>query len=193
MIVVSAPSGAGKTTLCDRLLAERVDIQYSISCTTRVSRGAEEDGRDYHFLPDDEFARRVDQGEFLEYAEVHGYRYGTLRETVEKSMADGRSILMDIDVQGAGQIRTKVAEDPEFADMKKAFVDIFIAPPSIEALSDRLEKRGEDTQKVIEKRVRNATREMERSGEFRYLIVNEDLDKAYVEFKDVLDLEAVSV
>jgi len=193
LIVVSAPSGAGKTTLCDRLLAERSNIRYSVSCTTRAPRGAEQDGRDYYFLSDDEFLQRVERGEFLEYAEVHGYRYGTLRKMVVDSIAEGMSILMDIDVQGAGQLRAKMTEDPVVADLKKAFVDIFIAPPSIEVLADRLEKRGEDAPEIIERSVRNAAREMERSGEFMHLIVNKDLDNAYKEFKDVLDLELGSV
>jgi len=130
LIVVSAPSGAGKTTLCDRLIAERPDMVYSVSCTTRAPRGEERDGRDYHFLSEPEFDRRLRQGLFLEHARVHGYRYGTLRETVHAALTAGRSVLMDIDVQGAAQVRAAVGRADSEDPIAKGFLDIFIAPPS---------------------------------------------------------------
>jgi len=125
LIVVSAPSGGGKSTLCRRMLAERKDVAYSISCTTREPRGNEVNGREYHFLSEVEFDRRVKNGEFLEHALVHGHKYGTLRKPVDDALASGKSILMDIDVEGARQIREYVARLPDSDALKNAFVDIF--------------------------------------------------------------------
>jgi guanylate kinase len=190
LIVVSAPSGAGKSTLCDRLLAERPDMTYSVSCTTRAPRGEEVDGQDYHFLSEEEFARRVREGRFLEYAVVHGHRYGTLRETVEAAFAAGRSVLMDIDVQGAANIRRRVGAARPGDPLREGFVDVFIAPPSMEALRQRLVGRAEDSPESIERRLENAEAEMARAGEFRYRIVNDELDKAYRELEKILESES---
>ena len=186
LIVVSAPSGAGKTTLCDRLLAERKDIVYSVSCTTRAPRGREADGVDYSFLSEAEFARRLDAGEFLEHALVHGHRYGTPRHRVLEAMAAGKSVLMDIDVQGAAQIRARVSALPAGDPLRGGFVDIFIEPPSLEALRARLERRGEDSPETIARRLRNAEAEMRRNGEFSHRIVNDDLGAAYARLKGIL-------
>jgi guanylate kinase len=187
LIVVSAPSGAGKTTLCDRLLAERSSMVYSISCTTRTPRGDEVDGRDYHFLSVPEFERRVVAGEFIEHAMVHGNRYGTLRQTVLESLSAGKDVLMDIDVQGAALIRA-AAQGGEGL-LKKGYVDIFIAPPSLEALRLRLTARNEDTPEVIERRVKNAVAEMARWREYQYLVINDKLDKAYDDLRAVVRAE----
>ena len=189
MIVISAPSGAGKTTLCDRLRAERRDLVYSISCTTRPPRGAEADGTDYFFLGEAEFAARLARGEFLEHAAVHGHRYGTPRARVEEALAGGRSVLMDIDVQGAAQVREHVRGLADGSLIKAAFVDIFIAPPSMDELRARLERRGEDAPEVIGRRLRNASAELARAGEFRHRIVNDDLDRAYAELKALIGRE----
>jgi guanylate kinase len=183
LIVVSAPSGAGKTTLCDRLLAGRPDIVYSVSCTTRAPRGDEVDGVDYFFLSSEEFDRRLANGEFLEHAVVHGYQYGTPRQMVLEAMAAGRSVLMDIDVQGAAQIRRRVRETADGDLLKAGFVDIFIEPPSMDDLRRRLEARGEDSPDVIARRLRNAEQEMRRRDEFRFRIVNDDLEAAYRRLK----------
>ena len=179
LIVVSAPSGAGKTTLCDRLLAERSDIVYSVSCTTRPPRGREVDGQDYFFLTEEDFARRIQRGELLEHAVVHGYAYGTPRERVVETLASGRSVLMDIDVQGARQIRECVRQAAADDPLRAAFVDIFIEPPSLEALRQRLERRGEDSPAVIARRLRNAEDELRQRNEYRYRVVNGDLATAY--------------
>jgi len=188
LIVVSAPSGSGKTTLCDRLLADLGDIVYSVSCTTRQPRGTETDGTDYTFLTKDEFEQQVREGQFLEHATVHGYRYGTLRETVLHALAEGRSVLMDIDVQGAEQIRACVKSGAGDL-LDKAFVDIFITPPSIDALRERLEMRGEDTPEVIEKRLENAQREMAQADKYMRVIVNDELDRAYAELRGIVAKE----
>lgn len=189
LIVVSAPSGAGKTTLCDRLLADHDDIAYSVSCTTRSPRGNETDGEDYHFLSEEDFARRVAGGEFLEHAEVHGAQYGTLRRRVIDSLRAGTSIMMDIDVQGAEQIRGYVREDSAEAVLKGAFVDLFIEPPSIESLRARLERRAEDSPDAIERRLANVAKEMAKRDAYRYRVVNSDLKTAYEEFERIIRAE----
>jgi len=191
LIVVSAPSGAGKTTLCDRLLVERKDIAYSVSCTTRPRRGAEVAGEDYFFISEDEFTARVAAGEFLEHAVVHGCRYGTLRTTVLGAMADGRSVLMDIDVQGARQIREAITAAPPGDPVKAGFVDIFISPPSMEALRERLERRGEDSEDVIARRLANARHEMADRDLYRYRVVNGDVAQAYEDLKRCVEQEEI--
>lgn len=190
LIVVSAPSGGGKTTLCDMLRKEFPLIEYSISCTTRKPRGEEMDGKDYHFLSDGEFDKRVEKGDFLEHAVVHGFKYGTLRRTVVDALGRGHSIIMDIDVQGARQVREKVrAASPEDL-LRKGFVDIFVAPPSAEELRRRLVKRGEDAPEVIGRRLKNAEVEMRSAEEYCYRIVNDNLDRAYDEIREVILKEA---
>mgnify|MGYP001239006363 CR=1 FL=1 len=186
LIVVSAPSGAGKTTLCRKLMAEDKSIVYSISCTTREPRSSEQDGKDYFFLSEEEFERRVQEGLFLEHATVHGNRYGTLKSVVEESLKKGKSVLMDIDVQGADQVRTASLKEGDGSLLKKAFMDIFISPPSLDVLKERLLCRGEDKQEVIERRMKKAGEEMKRSLEYRRRIVNDDLEKAYGELKAIL-------
>jgi len=187
LIVISAPSGAGKTTLCDRLLQDYPEITYSVSCTTREPRGAEEDGEDYHFLTADNFARRLAAGEFLEHATVHGFSYGTLKAPVVSAMAEGQCVLMDIDVAGAAQVRDYVERLSEHDPMRAGFVDIFIRPPSLEALQERLEERGEDDEATIRRRLKNAAGEMAREEEFRYHVVNDDLEIAYRELCGIVE------
>ena len=182
-LVLTAPSGAGKTTLVNLLRAEFGSFVYSVSCTTRAPRGGEKDGVAYHFLSDGEFLRRVAAGDFLEHAVVHGYRYGTLRAAVEGPMAEGRSVLLDIDVAGAAQVREIVRSLPPDAPLKRAFLDVFIDVPSLEELRRRLEKRGEDAPDVIERRLRNAEGERARRGEFSAIVVNDDLETAHAELR----------
>ena len=180
LILVSAPSGAGKTTLCEMLLLDRDDLVYSVSCTTRALRGNEQDGVNYHFISRDAFEAHVAAGDFLEYAEVHGEYYGTLRTSVLGPLSEGKDVLMDIDVQGAGQIREAIKDDPV---MRKAFVDIFISPPSVEALERRLRERSEDSDASIERRVKNAENEMRSSDAYSRIIVNDILSVAYDDLK----------
>jgi len=187
LIVVSAPSGAGKTTLCNRLLAEHASITRSITCTTRAPRGSELDGRDYHFLTTDEFSRRVSEGLFLEHAVVHGNQYGTLRSNVEAALEAGKDVLLVIDVQGAAAVRH--AAQTLGGRLGRAYVDIFITPPSLEVLRDRLQKRGEDAPDVIERRLENARGEMERGSEYQHRVVNDNLDQAYAELHTIIQAE----
>ena len=186
LVVISAPSGAGKTTLCERMIQELPDAVYSISCTTRKPRGDEQHGREYYFLTDEVFAAKLAAGEFIEHATVHGKSYGTLRQTLVSELEAGRTVLLDIDVQGAEQIRNQVrrADCPE--TLRSAFVDVFIEPPSLDVLRQRLERRGEDTPDVIAERVRNAASELAQKGAFAYRVVNDDLDRAFGALKSIV-------
>ncbi|MBW7908754.1 MAG: guanylate kinase [Kiritimatiellae bacterium] len=189
LVVVSAPSGGGKTTLCERLLAEFHQMVYSVSCTTRAPRDGEIDGTDYYFISEEEFERRVQNDEFVEHATVHGHRYGTLRRFIERGFASGRDVLMDIDVQGAAQIRSKLATLPPNDALRRGFVDAFIAPPSIEVLRKRLHLRGKDADAVIERRLQQAENEMRRWREYKYLIVNDRLDASYDALRSIVVAE----
>lgn len=187
LIIISAPSGTGKTTLCDRLLQDYPELVYSVSCTTRDPRGEEEDGVDYYFRSEEDFKRLLGEDAFLEHACVHGNYYGTLASPVREALSQGLSVLLDIDVEGAAKVRKSIAAASPSDPLKNGTVDIFIAPPSMEALRFRLESRGEDSPETIEKRLKNAQGEMERASEFKYRIVNDDLEVAYKELKAVLE------
>lgn len=186
MIVVSAPSGCGKSTLCNRLVDEFPNIKYSVSCTTREARGEEQDGKDYYFLSKKEFKERIKHEEFLEHAKVHGNYYGTLEDTVLFTMEEGAHVLLDIDVQGAKQLRESLVRLDPRHPIRRGFTDIFISPPSMEELEKRLRGRGTDEDKVIRKRLENAEGEMAYAKEYSYQIVNDDLEKAYHELKTVI-------
>ena len=170
LLVLSAPSGAGKTTLARRFVASRGDACFSISATTRPPRGAEREGVDYHFVSPERFAALVAQGAFAESAEVHGQRYGTLRSTVEEALRAGQIAVFDIDVQGGAQVK---ARWPQQA------VTIFVLPPTVTELERRLRARSTDAEDVILRRLAAARSEIERGlRESDYLIVNDDLDGA---------------
>ena len=187
LILVSAPSGAGKSTLCDRLLQDYPELVYSVSCTTREPRGEEEDGVDYHFLTQKRFDELVAQDAFLEHATVHGNSYGTLIQPIRDAFAHKLSVLLDIDVAGAAQVRARLASLPPDDPIRGGFTDIFILPPSLEELRRRLVTRGEDSPETIEKRMKNATGEMARANEYRFKIVNDDLEIAYKELKAAIE------
>ncbi len=189
LLVVSAPSGAGKSTLCNRLVENAPSMTYSISCTTRAPRGEEKNHEHYHFLSKEEFSARVSNGEFLEHAEVHGNFYGTLRQTIEEAFAEGRDVIMDIDVQGAAKIRAVCAELSAEDPVRQGFVDIFIAPPSMEELRKRLCGRSTDTEEVIEKRMHNAEEEMKQCDLYRHRVINDDLDEALADLTRVVEEE----
>ena len=186
LVVVAAPSGAGKSTLCKRLLAERPEFVYSVSCTTRAPRGAEQNGVAYFFLSIEEFEARLANNEFLEHACVHGHYYGTLRKTISEAMSAGRSVILDIDVAGAAQVRNLIAQLSETDPMRRGFVDIFINAPSLEVLRDRLIKRGENSLETIEKRLVNAAGEIARAHEFSHRLINADLEETYPKFRQII-------
>ena len=186
-LVLSAPSGCGKSTLIDMLLQEYHDIVYSISCTTREPRGEEEDGLDYQFLSRERFEELLAQNAFLEHAKVHDNYYGTLKAPIEEVLAEGNSMVLDIDVQGAAKVREYVRSLPNTDPLKIGYVDIFISPPSIEALRERLEKRGTDSPDVIERRLDNAEGEIERAGEYMYRVTNDDLSHCFKRICDLID------
>ncbi len=185
MIVVSAPSGAGKSTLCNRLVDELPNLVFSISCTTREPRGEEKDGVHYYFLSKKEFKERIKQDEFLEHAKVHGNYYGTLEDTILYAMEEGNHVLLDIDVQGARQIRESLVRLDPRHPIRRGFTDIFISPPSMEELETRLRGRGTDADSVIEKRLKNAQAEMACAQDYSFLIINDNLETAYQELKGV--------
>ncbi|HSE40761.1 MAG TPA: guanylate kinase, partial [Acidobacteriota bacterium] len=164
VFIISAPSGSGKTTLIDLLLSENPSLMFSISHTTRPPRPGERNGVEYFFINEDEFLKMIQEDRFLEWAKVHGHFYGTSREMVERAQKDGRDLILDIDVQGAEQVRKKMPDA----------ISIFILPPSYEALQRRLLARQKDTEDVMLKRLQNAKKEILRFGEFDYIIINDD-------------------
>ena len=186
-LVISAPSGCGKSTLIDRLLQEYHDLVYSISCTTRNPRGEEEDGLDYHFLSKERFEELLAENAFLEHAKVHDNYYGTLKAPIEEVLAEGNSMVLDIDVQGAGKVRDYVRSLPNTDPLKIGYVDIFISPPSMEELRERLVHRGTDSAETIEKRLANAEGEIARAGEYMYRVVNDDLGICFKRLCDLID------
>jgi len=179
-LILSSPSGGGKTTIARRLLAERGDVGYSVSCTTRAARDGELHARDYYFLSVDEFVAAREREEFAEWAEVHGRMYGTLRQEVRRVLESGRHVIMDIDVQGA---RKFAAAFPEA-------VLVFILPPSSEALVERLTRRQSESQQQLDVRIRNAVEELAAVGGYEYVIVNDQLDEAVRRVGAVIDAEA---
>ncbi len=183
LFVVSAPSGAGKSTLL-AALRQTPDFVYSVSCTTRAPRPGEVEGEDYYFVSQEEFQRRLAEGEFLEHAQVHGNYYGTLRSTIVQQLHDGMDVLIDIDVQGARQIR----EDSN-AIIRDSVADIFIMPPSMAELRRRLIKRGTETPEQIEIRLQNAAREMELWRDYRYTIISGSVEEDLQKFRAIMRAE----
>lgn len=183
LFVLSAPSGAGKTTICTSL-RQKPDFVYAVSCTTRSPRPGEVEGEDYYFLPEDEFDRRVANREFLEYAEVHGRKYGTLKSTVLDNISRGIDVLIDIDTQGAASIRS--CGDQVISD---SLVDVFIMPPNLEELRRRLKKRGTESEEQITIRLNNAAAEMIRWREYKYTIISGSMEEDIEKFRAVMRAE----
>jgi guanylate kinase len=181
-VILSAPSGGGKTTIARMLLARRADLGYSVSCTTRAPRPTEMPGRDYYFISRAEFLDKREQGAFAESAEVHGNLYGTLRSEVERVMAEGRHVVMDIDVQGAVQFMRAFPQS----------VTIFILPPSGEVLLERLRSRKTESPAQLAARLQSALQELQQVGEYEYVVVNDELERAISSVESIVDAEVVS-
>lgn len=167
LILISAPSGGGKTTLCDMLLEARPNMCRAVTCTTREPRQGEKDGVDYHFLTAEDFLKRVQAGHFLEHATVHGNSYGLLKSELLSKLRSGKDVLLNVDVQGAATLREKAEEEPE---LQKALVTVFLTPPTVEVLEQRLRKRNQDSAAVIQKRLAVAKQEVSQWKNFHYLI-----------------------
>ena len=181
-IILSAPSGGGKTTIARELLRRRPDLGYSVSCTTRAARVGELAGKDYYFLSRAEFEQRRDAGEFAESAEVHGNMYGTLRSEIERVLGAGKHVVMDIDVQGAQQ----------FTRIFPKSVTIFILPPSAEVLLERLRQRRTESKEQLSRRLQSALQELQAVDLYQYVVVNDDLAKAVQRVSAIIDAEVVS-
>jgi len=185
LFVVSAPSGAGKTTLCDAL-RQTPDFVYSVSCTTRPARSGEIDGEDYRFLSKDDFLARMKTSEFLEHAKVHEHYYGTLRQPLVDNLKKGVDVLIDIDTQGAAAIRN--CGDPF---VREALTDVFIMPPNLEELRRRLTKRGTETVQQIEARLKTAAREMKLWRDYRYTIISKSMEEDLQKFRQIMGAERI--
>jgi guanylate kinase len=180
LLVISSPSGAGKTSLSRRLIAEHPELSLSVSCTTRAPRPGEQDGREYHFVTPERFDELVRDQAFVEHAHVHEHRYGTPRGPVEQLLRDGRDVLFDIDWQGAMQTA---------AAMQGDVVRVFILPPSMAELSRRLHARAQDAEDVIERRLGRAAGEIRMWAEYDYVLVNQDFDETYAELVEIYRAE----
>ncbi|MEO0160693.1 MAG: guanylate kinase [candidate division WOR-3 bacterium] len=179
LIVISGPSGVGKTTICNAIIARRKDIVYSISATSRPKRKGEVDGREYYFLTEDEFKRWIADGKFVEYARVHGNYYGTPRAFLEENLKKGFHVLMDIDVQGAKKLM------PIYPDG----IYIFVLPPDFDELKKRLVKRNTDDEKEIANRLKNAHEELKYLPDYKYVVKNTNLEDAITEILRIIDKE----
>jgi guanylate kinase len=179
LFVITAPSGAGKTSLIEALVREDPSLKLSISYTTRAPRPGEKHGVDYHFVDDAEFLAMRSRGEFLESAEVHGHRYGTSKKVITEALARGEDLILEIDWQGARQVR----------GIYPGCIGIFILPPSVDELERRMRSRAQDSEAVIRRRLDNAREELAHSGEFEYRIINKDFDTARRKLAEIIRKE----
>ncbi len=180
LLVLSAPSGGGKTTIAKKLLQVRKDLGYSVSATTRATRNGERDGQDYHFLSREEFERRRDRGEFLEWAEYGSQLYGTLKREIDRIFGEGRHAVLDIEVEGARQIRKNFPNS----------LQVFVLPPSADVLVERLMRRNTENPELLRKRLTHASEELAAVAEYDYAVVNEDLNTAVDQVSAILDGKA---
>ena len=181
-VILSSPSGGGKTTIARELLSRRNDVGYSISCTTRAPRQGERDGVDYYFLTREQFTARRQAGDFAESAEVHGNLYGTLKSEIARVLGGGKHVIMDIDVQGAAQIMLAFPQG----------VTVFVLPPSAEVLLERLRRRKTESPQALVARLNSALHELRAVDDYEYVVVNDDLDRAVRQIGAILDAEVVS-
>ncbi len=184
-LIVSGPSGTGKSTVCDELKNLEPDMIFSVSCTTRKPRPGEENTREYYFISEEEFKSKVEKNLFIEYAEVHGNYYGTLRSEIIDRVSTGKDVLLDIDVQGAMQIK-EYAENDEI--LSKSLELVFIGPPNFEELEHRLRSRATESEESIRIRLDNAKSELDKWHEYGFLVINKELDKAVADMKAFLDV-----
>ena len=183
MLVLSSPSGAGKTSICKKLLEQEKELTLSVSATTRERRPGEVEGKDYQFISTTEFETRINKEQFLEYAKVFGHYYGTPSHLVENSIQSGRDVLFDIDWQGTQQLKAKVRQD---------LVSVFVLPPSIKELEKRLFKRAQDTTEVVAERMSKSANEMSHYLEYDYVIINRDLNQSVQRLQSILHAERLS-
>ncbi len=186
LIVISAPSGGGKTTLCRQLLARNPNVTRVVTCTTRPPREGERDGVDYYFLDPATFQKRVQAGEFLEFATVYGHRYGNTKSEVLAGLRQGRDVLLSVDVQGVAAIRDKAGEN---AELKRALITVFLTPASIAILEQRLRKRGTDPEEVIQNRLSVARQEIAEWKHFDYLIISTTIAEDLRRMQAILEAE----
>ena len=180
-VILSSPSGGGKTTIAKALLARRQDVGYSVSCTTRAPRAGEANGKDYYFLTEQEFIARRAKGDFAESAQVHGLWYGTLRSEVEKVLGSGKHVILDIDVQGAAQFRRAFPQA----------VLVFVLPPSGESLLERLRERGTENAAQLTRRLQSAIAELQAVPEYQYVVINDELERAVQRVAGIIDAETM--
>ncbi len=186
LVVISAPSGAGKTTICEQLLAARPDMSRVVTCTTRPPRASERDGVDYHFLDADTFQQRIEAGHFIEHATVYGHRYGTLRAGVLDRLRADQDVLLNVDVQGAATIRAQAAADPE---LNRALISVFLTTPSLAELETRLRRRGTDAEAVIQKRLSVARQELAQWRQFDYLLISGTIPEDLRRMQAIIETE----
>ncbi len=183
LFIISSPSGGGKTSLVRALLEAEPEVRLSVSCTTRAARPGEVDGRDYHFVTPPVFERMLEAGEFLESAVIYGNRYGTSQKWIERERAEGRDVLLEIEWQGAQQVRR----------LMRQVVSIFILPPSPEVLESRLRGRGEDSEEVVTRRLAAARDEIAHVSEYEYVIINEDFNRAAQDLRSIIRAERLKL
>lgn len=186
LVVISAPSGAGKTTLCQQVLAARPEMTRAVTCTTRVPRPGEQEGVDYYFLDPASFLRRVQAGHFLEHATVYGHSYGTLKAEVLGKLRQGKDVLLNVDVQGAATIRQQAEAEPE---LRRALVSVFLTTPSLTVLEERLRRRGSDAPAVIQKRLSVARQEIAQWRNFDYLLISDSVAEDLRRMLAILEAE----
>ena len=183
LFIVSAPSGGGKTSLVRALLEAEPEVRLSVSYTTRAPRPGEVNGRDYHFVAAAQFERMLEAGEFLESAVIYGHRYGTSQKWIERELADGRDLLLEIDWQGAQQVRRLVRQA----------VSVFVLPPSLEVLESRLRGRGQDSAEIVARRLAAAREEMSHVSEYDYVIINDDFTRAALDLRSIFRAERLKL
>jgi guanylate kinase len=190
LVLISAPSGGGKTTVCQQLLGARPDMTRAVTCTTREPRHGEVDGVDYYFLSAESFLKRLQAGNFLEHAKVYGNSYGTLKSEVLGKLRQGRDVLLNVDVQGAATIRERAQQD---AELKRALVTVFLTPSSLQVLEERLRRRGSDSPAAIQNRLRVARQEIAQWRHFDYLVISDTISEDLRRMQAIVEAERLRV